>query len=471
MRNEGTATIAPTQSYRRTSRELAYLSAPIALTQLAQVALTTTDTVMMGLISIEALAAGGLAITLFNQLRTMGVGLVTAVGNLVSGAVGRGERGDSAASKTDTEHEIRDIVRSSFLIATAAGILGGLILIALGYGLRYVGQDAAVLDMAMPMMVALAPGLVPCLWFQVIRQYTVGMRRPKALLLITIASVAINIGLNWVFIHGTFGIPALGLTGIGLSTSLVYLVTFLIFAGMVRRDATLAPMFSLAMHRSRPDTVRKILRLGIPIAGTYGSEAGLFSVTTIIIGSFGAPALAAHTVVNQLTYIVFQVSVGISHGSSILVSRFIGLGEAIKSRMTAKVAFSHAAIVVACVGLVYLLAPKAVLGLFMDTSDEAATSIAVVLLAIAVFQQFADSAQNIGIGLLRGAEDTTSSFAITLIGYWVVGLPVGLLFAYGLGLHAPGMWIGLSCGLLTAAILLLRTFRKRLDSIEAQPAS
>ncbi|MEA1798298.1 MULTISPECIES: hypothetical protein [Rhodococcus] len=92
----------------------------------------------------------------------------------------------------------------------------------------------------------------------------------------------------------------------------------------------------------------------------------------------------------------------------------------------------------------------------------------VTLLAIAVFQQFADSGQNIGIGLLRGAEDTTSSFKMTLIGYWEVGLPVGLLCAHGLDLKAPGMWIGLSCGLLTAAVLLLRTFTKRLHTIETQ---
>jgi MATE family multidrug resistance protein len=471
MTHGSTGTIAPTQSYRQTSRELAYLSAPIALTQLAQVALTTTDTVMMGLISIQALAAGGLAITLFNQLRTMGVGLVTAVGNLISGAVGRGERtGDTTPSEATAE-EVRDIVRSSFLIATVAGILGGILLVGLGYGLRFVGQDAEVLDMALPMLIALAPGLVPCLWFQVIRQFTVGMRRPKALLVITILSVLFNIALNWAFIYGTFGLPALGLPGIGVSTSLVYLLTFGIFAAMGRRDDVLSPMLSFAIHRSRPETVRTILRLGVPIAGTYGSEAGLFSVTAVIIGSFGAPALAAHTVVNQLTYIVFQVSVGISHGSSILVSRFVGLGEAIKSRLTARVAFSHAAIVIAVVGVVYLLAPTWVLSLFMDTSDTTAVSIATVLLAIAIFQQFADSAQNIGIGLLRGVGDTASSFGITLIGYWLVGLPVGLLFAFGFGLDTYGMWIGLSCGLLTAAILLLRTFQQRLRTIETQPAS
>ncbi|WLP89294.1 MATE family efflux transporter [Gordonia sp. NB41Y] len=297
---------ADPMTYRRTGRELVGLSAPIALTQLAQVALTTTDLAMMGLISTEALAAGGLAITLFNQVRTMGVGLITAVGNLVAHAVGRHDRacaagGDRAIpdgpDATDVADEIRDIVRSSFLIATLAGIAGGVVLVALGMVLRVVGVGATVAEPAMWMLVALAPGLLPCLWFQVIRQFTVGMRRPKALLLITVVSLLINIALNWMFIHGTFGMPALGLTGIGLSTSLVYLVTFVIFAIVVRRDRTLAPIFGVAVHRSQASTVRRILRLGTPIAGTYGSEAGLFTVAAIIIGGFGAPALAAHNVV------------------------------------------------------------------------------------------------------------------------------------------------------------------------------
>jgi multidrug resistance protein, MATE family len=463
------ATTAP--GYRQTSCELAALSAPIALTQLAQVALTTTDTVMMGLISIDAVAAGGLAITLFNQLRTMGVGLVTGAGNLVAGAAGRGERIGDDVSLPTVQREIRAIVRSSFLIATLTGILGALLLIALGYGLRFVGQDAAVLKMALPMMVALAPGLVPCLWFQVIRQYTVGMRRPKALLVITLFSVAVNLALNWILIHGVAGLPVLGLTGIGVSTSLVYLVTFGIFAVIVRRDPQLRPMLSLAMHRADAATVRTILRLGVPIAGTYGSEAGLFSVTAVVIGSFGAPALAAHTVVNQLTYIVFQLSVGISHGCSILVSRVVGLGVWQRSRQIARLALAHGALVVAAAGLVYLFAPVWLLSLFMDTNDTAAVTIATALLAIAMFQQFADSAQNIGIGLLRGLGDAKSSFRITVIGYWVIGLPVGLACAYLLGLHTFGMWIGLAAGLFSAATLLLRMFGRRLREMQAVEAT
>jgi hypothetical protein len=122
---------------------------------------------------------------------------------------------------------------------------------------------------------------------------------------------------------------------------------------------------------------------GVPVAASYGSEAGLFTVTAVIIGDFGAPALAAYAVVNQLVYVVFQVSVGISHGSSILVSRVLGLGDPGRARSIATVALTYGA----------LTAPTWVLSLFMDTKDVAATAIATTLLAVAAVQQFADSAQ------------------------------------------------------------------------------
>ncbi|GAB5898678.1 MATE family efflux transporter [Mycolicibacterium mageritense] len=443
-----------------TGRELTRLAGPIALTQLAQVALTTSDLVMMGPLGVAALAAGGLSITLFNQLRTMGVGLLTSVGNLVSSAAGRAER--QQATGEAAVADVRDLVRAGLLVATAAGTVGGLVLVGLGYVLRWFGQDAAVLDDTLPMLVALAPGLVPCLWFQVIRQFTVGMRKPKALLLITLASVVVNIVLNAAFAYGPGPLPELGLPGIGFATSVVYLLTFVAFAAMVRSDPELSPYFSVAMHRAPAAAVRRILRLGFPIAGTYGSEAGLFSVTAIVIGTFGAPALAAHAVVNQLSYIVFQVSVGISHAASILVSRLVELGETARTRMVAWLAYGQGACVAGVVALVYATIPESLLGLFMDTGDRAAVGVALALLVVAAFQQFVDSAQNIGIGLLRGLHDTSSSLWITLVGYWAVGLPVGLLLAYVADLKTVGMWLGLSAGLTTAAGLLLLTFRRRL---------
>lgn len=441
-------TASVTTSHRR---QLAALATPIALTQLAQVALTTTDTVMMGLLGTAALAAGGLAIVLFNQLRTMGVGLVTAVGNQVAAAEVRAE-----ASEAEGRGEIRTIVRASFAIATAAGVVGAAAMIALGYALAWLGQDPEVLTAARPMLAALAPGLVPCLWFQVIRQFTVGMRRPKALVWITVGSVAVNASLNWVFITGPGGLPRLGLPGIGIATSTVYLLTFVVFLVVVRRDPHLAPLLSLRIRKTDGPTLRRLLGLGVPIAATYGSEAGFFSVVALVIGSFGPVALAAHTAVNQLVYIVFQLSIGLSHGASILVSRQVAGNGVRAASSIARTALGAGAAMSAVVAVLYLAAPAWVLGAFLD--DPAAVAIAGSLLLVAAALQFADSAQNIGVGLLRGLDDTRSGFRISLVGYWAVGLPAAWLLGKLAGLGPAGVWLGLAAGLATTAALLLRRF-------------
>ncbi|MFK0221012.1 MATE family efflux transporter [Streptomyces vinaceus] len=450
----------------RDGRALAALAVPLALTQLAQVALTTTDTVMMGLLGTEALAAGGLALVIFNQLRTMGVGLVTSVGNQVAAAAARAEKGDRNDAEKG-EDEVRALVRAAMAVATLAGVAGAILMILIGQAATFLGQDAAVADRAQGMLLALAPGLVPCLWFQAIRQFTVGMRRPQALLRITLASVAVNAALNWVFIHGTFGLPVLGLTGIGVATSGVYLLSFLALHLSARRDARLAPLMSLDFWRADAPTVRRLLGLGTPIAATYGSEAGFFFVTALFAGSFGAAALAAHTAVNQLIYIVFQVAVGLSHAASINVSRELALGDLPAARRIKNTALACGAVATTLVGILYLAAPHLVLRPYFDAAveaDQQGLRIATGLLAIVAVLQFFDCAQNIGVGLLRGLDDTRSGFRITLIGYWAVGLPACWILAYPLGGDTRGLWLGLLIGLATTAVLLLRRYGTALNA-------
>lgn len=457
----------------RNSRQLIALAAPIAGIQLAQVALTTTDLLMMGLISVQAIAAGGLAITLYNQIRTMCVGAVTAVSNLVAAAAGRGELHSGTGQLDDqVRTEIRAIVRSAFLVATIVGMLAGIVLSAMSFALMWFGQDAAVLALAQPMMIALAFGLTPMLWLNVLRQFAVGMRRPGSLLWVTIGSIAVNVVLDAAFIYGWMGLPVLGVTGIGVATSLVNLLTFVAFYLIVRRDEHLADLVSLRAWRADPGTVREILRLGLPISLTYGSEAGIFSVAALIMGSFGPAPLAAHNVVIQLTYIVFQITIGLSHGSSTLVSRVIGQGNPGEAHRIARTAYTLGAIVMAAVGIVYLAAPGLVLTPFLDPQEAATVlPIAQILLFIAVAQQVVDCAQNIGVGLLRGLGNTKSGFLITLVGYWAVGLPVLLGCAYPLGLHGPGVWLGLCAGLTVTALLLHRRFNADLRLLQSSVRS
>ncbi len=230
------------------------MAAPIAGIQFAQVALTSTDLLMMGFISVQAVAAGGLSLLLYNQLRTMCVGMVTGVGNLIAASVGRsGETYRNICNYDVATDEIRDLLCAAMLIATIAATIAGVILVIFSQILTFLGQATAVATLAKPIMLTLAPGSLPMLWLNVLRQFAVGMRRAGSLLTVTIISIAVNAGLNLIFIYGWLGIPPLGLAGIGLATTLVQAWTFLVYLRTVRRDDALRPLLALDGWRARPE--------------------------------------------------------------------------------------------------------------------------------------------------------------------------------------------------------------------------
>lgn len=441
-------------------RALIGVAGPLAGVQLAQVALTTTDLAMLGALDVDAVAAGGLAILMYNQIRTMCVGVVTPVGNLVSGAVGRHEARDpGTADDGGMADEVRGVVRAAFVVSTAVGVLAAAVLIGLGLVLPWFGQATAVVEIAQPVMATLAPGLIAMLWLNVLRQFTVGMHRPGSLLAVTIVSIAVNAFLDGAFLFGWAGFPVLGVAGIGVATSLVQLLSFLAYFAIVRRDRQLSSMLSLRWWRADRRTMGSILRLGIPVSLTYGSEAGITSVATLVMGTFGPVALAAHNVVNQIAYIVYQVNIGLSQGASILVSRAAGRGEQEETGRTAGRVFVLAGALQVVVAAVYLLVPGTIVALFLGSGDAVVITAATTLLYLAILQQVTKGTQNIAAGLMRGLGNTKVGFRSSLIGYWVVGVPLMLLFAVGLGWQGPGVWLGLCCGFGATAALLLHKFR------------
>jgi MATE family multidrug resistance protein len=448
---------------RGDGRALVVLAAPIALTQLAQVALNTVAIVMIAPLGTEKLAAGGLAFLLFSQLHTMGVGLVTAAGNWIAVEVVRGE----TEVGVDTHDQVRGVLRASLLVATVAGLMGALIMIACGQALKSLGQQPAVVDAVRPMLLALAPGLLPCLWFQALRQYTIGMRIPRALVWIMVTAIGANVLLNSALGYGAWIFPRLELVGIALACSLAHLLTCVLLYNAVRLDAALAPALSIRAWRASRATLRRLVALGTPIALTYGSEAAFFSVVALIMGGFGAVALAAHTVVNQLVYIAFQITTGLSHSASILVSRQVALERTAAALRTSRTALIVGSAVMAVMGIIYIVTPDLVLAPFLsdaDTTDRAAHALATNLLIIAAILQFADCAQNIGVGLLRGLDDTKAGLRATFLGCWIVGLPLALGVGHGLDGGPEGVWVGLLAGLGATAALLLTRFGRELHS-------
>ncbi|WP_354343169.1 MATE family efflux transporter [Phyllobacterium ifriqiyense] len=450
----------------RQYKEILDLAAPIAGIQFAQVALTSTDLLMMGFISVQAVAAGGLSLLLYNQLRTMCVGMVTGVGNLIAASVGRSEKrtGTSAIDDVATD-EIRDLLCASMLIATIAATIAGVTLVIFSQILTFLGQATAVATLAKPIMLTLAPGLLPMLWLNVLRQFAVGMRRAGSLLTVTIISIAVNAGLNLIFIYGWLGIPPLGLAGIGLATTLVQAWTFLVYLRTVRRDDALRPLLALDGWRARPATLAIITRMGMPITLTYGSEAAITSIATVFMGTFGPLALAASNIVNQLAYIVYQLNIGLSQGSSILVSRTVSKGQADQVSAIARRTFAISFGAMAIIGLVYVFLPEIVLLPFLGgRADPSLFGVAATLLWFAIAHQIFKGSQNICVGLLRGLGKTKVALFNTLVGYWLIGIPTMVLCAYGFGWGSYGIWFGLCLGFGSTSILLWWRFIAELNT-------
>ncbi|WP_349438072.1 MATE family efflux transporter [Pararhizobium sp. A13] len=235
----------------------------------------------------------------------------------------------------------------------------------------------------------------------------------------------------------------------------------------VRRDGSLSALLALDGWRAQPATVMKIARMGIPIAFTYGSEAAITSIASIFMGTFGPVALAASNVVNQLAYIVYQLSIGLSHGSSVLVSRAIGKGELGEvGRRSLVISFSA----MTAVGFIYGLLPGVVLRPFLGAgADPTIVATAATLLWFAIANQFLKGSQNICIGVLRGLGNTKASLINTLIGYWLIGIPAMAACGYGLGWASNGIWFGPCLGFGVTAVLLWWRFTEELHSLMEPP--
>lgn len=439
--------------WRKDAAHIGVLAGPLVLTQLAQVAVGTTSVVMLGRMGALELAAGGLALVLFNLLRTMGVGLVTPTGNLVAAATQDG---------ATAPQQIRDLSRASFAVSTGAGLLAWALMLVAGPLLLMLGQDAAVVELCTRYLAVAAPGIVPMLWFQSLRNITVGLRKPGPLLAVTLASVAVNIALNLALIDGLWGLPALGLAGVALSASLVNAASFAAFFMLARRDPAVASVLCWRCWRASREALLRTLRLGLPVAATYGSEAGFFSTLSLLAGTLGAAALAAHTVVNQAVYVVFMIAVGISHAASISISPAWASHDLATARRFGWTALGIGWLAMAGAAVLYLAAPQLVLSGFVRAGTDTAglLALATPLLWLAALLQFFDASQNIAIGLLRGVGDTRSAFVRTLVGYWGIGLGSAWLLGVHWGLGIIGLWWGLIAGLAaTAAQLLVRFHR------------
>lgn len=435
------------------ARALAQLAGPIALTMLGQVAIQTTDVIMIGWLGATELAASTLGVASIFVLFVVGMGLMYATAPMIAQDLGK---------KRHAVREPRRTVRQGLWVAAVIGVPAGLILWNLASVLSALGQDPRLIALVEPYARAALFSLVPGLWFICLRNFIAALERPAAGMVVMLIGVLVNAIANYVLIFGAPGIPALGLLGAGIATALTNgflfaaLLAFILIDRRFRRYRLLGRFW-------RPDCTRfvEIFRLGLPISLTLLFEIGLFAGAAFLIGAIDPGQLAAHQIALQVASVSFMVPLGIAQAGTVRVALAVGRRDPDGVRLAGGTALAMGLGFMALMALLLVTLARQIVGLFLDLADPANQAVigyAVTFLWIAAGFQLFDGAQVIGAGLLRGLKDTRWPMVFAGFGYWVVGLGTSVALGFGAGLGGLGVWIGFVVGLATAATLLVTRF-------------
>nr|WP_298113719.1 NorM family multidrug efflux MATE transporter [uncultured Pseudomonas sp.] len=439
------------QPVRSELRAILRLAGPLIAAQLAHVVMVFTDTVMMGLLGPAALAGGGLGAASYSFVSIFCVGVIAAVGNLV--AIRHGAADAAGVTR---------LTQNGLWLGWGLALLAGLGLWNLQPVLLQFGQLPANVDGAMQFLATLLFALPGYMSFMALRGFTSAIGRPGPVMTISIGGAAANGVLNYALIEGWFGLPYLGLAGIGLVTALVMNVMALLLAWHVLRHSAYAG-YPLWRGLLRPDwrELKELLRLGLPIGGTYAVESGLFAFAALCMGALGSVELAAHQIAIMSVYVAFMVPVGISYAVTFRIGQHFGAGRLLDAQRAGRLGIGLGACCMLGFAGLFWLAPEWVVGLFLDRFDPAyadIVSLAIGLLAIAAWFEFFDGIQTIAMGAIRGLKDAKTTFVVGLVCYWSIGVPLAWLLAFPLGWGAQGVWWGMACGLACAAIGLTLGF-------------
>jgi MATE family multidrug resistance protein len=440
-------------AWRREARALAALSVPIILTNVGQVAIQTTDVVMIGWLGADALAASVLGVNVMFVLLLFAIGVVAATAPMIAQDLGR---------RRHAVREPRRTVRQGLWVALAIGLPAWALLWQIAPILRLLGQDPALIIAAEPFVRAAMWGFVPALWFVVLRNFIASLERPRAAMVIMLIGVSFNAIAAYGLIFGRLGLPALGLRGAGIAATLTNVFLFVGLLGFILHDRQFR-RFHILGRLWRPDWARfrEIFRIGLPIGVTLVMEVGLFAGAGFAMGWIGTAELAAHQIALQCASVTFMVPLGLAQAATVRVGLAAGGGDVPGIRRAGIMALAMGGAFMLAMAAVMWTLPRAIVGLFIDAGDPANAPVvqaAVVFLAVAALFQLFDGGQVIGAGALRGLKDTRWPMAFAALAYWAVGMTLALGLGFGLGLGGLGIWIGLAVALAVAAFLMIVRF-------------
>jgi MATE family multidrug resistance protein len=421
------------------------LAIPVVFVQVGFMAMGTVDTLMVGHLSATALAAVALGNLYFFNVSIFGAGALMALDPLVAQALGAGER--DAVSRA---------VQRGLILALVLSVATALLLAPASWVLHAAHQQAEVIpDAARYVEISIA-GALPFLAFVVLRQSLQAMHRMAPIVWTVILANLSNVSLNWVFVYGHLGSPALGVIGSSIATAVSrWLMMFLVLVlGWRELSPSLRPF--------RADSLRfgplaRMLKIGAPIGAQQALEAGAFGAIGLLMGVLGTVQMAAHQIAITLASLTFMVPLGVASAAAVRVGHAIGAGDDARAKSAVRAAYICGVGFMIIPAVLFLVMPHAFAAAF--SGDERVVAFAATLIPIAGVFQIFDGAQAVGAGVLRGAGDTTAPLYVMLAAYWIVGVPVSAYFGLHTKYGAAGLWWGFVVSLAAVAVFLLLRIR------------
>jgi len=436
------------QTYFTEARRLLALAIPVILAQVAQTAMGFVDTIMAGSVSATDMAAVAVGTSIWLPVILFAHGLLLALTPIVAQLNGSGRR-----------NKVIYQVHQATWLALFLSVLVIVVLTIAGAVLEKVSSiDPALAAKAGRYLHALMWGAPGYLLFQVLRNQCEGLSKTRPGMVLGFIGLLCNIPLNYIFIYGHFGMPALGGVGCGIATASVFWVMFFSMRWWVKRMPSMRDIQHLTV-RSAPDRhiLKRLISLGLPVALALFFEVTLFAVVALLVSPLGIVDVAGHQIALNFASMMFVLPMSLSVAATIRVGHCLGEGNTHGAAMAAWTSQGTGLLLACMTACMTLIFREKIALLYND--DPQVVMLAAHLMLLAGLYQVSDSLQVIGSGILRGYKDTRSVFFITLVAYWLLGLPVGYL----LGLTdwlvprmgPAGFWWGIILGLTAAAIMMI----------------
>ncbi len=433
--------------------QLLRLAIPLALTQLFQMAIMSTDTFMLGHLGKTALASAALGNTVFFFTWLIGCGPVSAIAPMIAHILG---------ARATNRAGVRAVVRMGIWSVLMMSVPLLIFLLFTKNILLLLGQQPTLAEGAGRFVGMLCWGLPFSLGFQVLRNFSTALSRPTASLIVMGLAVFFNAVGDYALIFGHFGAPRLELVGSGIASASSYAFTFLAMLVVIRLTPKLHEI--RIFHRLRFPHWEKLIevyRLGMPIGLTMIFEAMLFNSATLIMGTFGTASVAAHQIAMIIPSITFMVPLGIGMAATVRVGLGAGARDPEAAQRSGYVAMIIGAGFMSVTGIFIWIFPTQIASVWF--SDPAANqdviALAALFLHVAAAFQIVDGLQVVAALSLRGLKDARAPMWIAAGSYWLAGFPVCIALAFGLHMKGFGIWIGLAFGLFVAAAAMCARFR------------